>query len=456
MHRCLSILELFENICEHVNSANQAQSTLAALARTCKGFTGPALNCLWAVQTHGMVNLMRCMPPDLFEFGDNREARLLRPILAADWERPLIYMRRIRCLYCSVPMAGVSELCASFPDDIGSLFPKLTSLHWNNWTSGDDPSILLLLSPRLTSLSVSARLSETMLPAIPRTCPALKNLDIYRCYHMNSSDRSALSSCLRDLHSLESVEVVISDMVALEHLSRLPCLTSLTTRLLANLPLPSMSLPFIALKALVIRYNIEQVTRFFQSCSGLPLNNVTIELDPCPTTAAMDKLHTALRQGCSHASLLSLAIEIQDDDPPDLGDDAYSAVNMESLRSFFCFVNITSLCIASCVGFSIDDQGLKELAITWPQIRELRLRLEPYYTDIHLHPQFSLRCLSILAEHCRALAALEITLDATVIPSDPDTISQSALCRLDAGKSPIASPAVNVARFISTLFSEHD
>ncbi|KAJ6491964.1 hypothetical protein C8R45DRAFT_990051 [Mycena sanguinolenta] len=46
MHHCLSILEIFENICEHANGASKPQTTLAALARTCRSFHGPALNCL--------------------------------------------------------------------------------------------------------------------------------------------------------------------------------------------------------------------------------------------------------------------------------------------------------------------------------------------------------------------------------------------------------------------------
>ncbi|KAJ6491968.1 hypothetical protein C8R45DRAFT_1212846 [Mycena sanguinolenta] len=455
MHHCLSILELVENVCEHLEGVDQGRRTLAALARTCKSFHGPALNCLWAVQRDGMVNLMRCMPPDLFEFKDHGEIRLLRPILAADWERPLVHMRRIRRLHCLVPMpAAVFALCGSLPGDTGSLFPKLTFLHWSHsWRNGDSPSIEIFLSPKLTSLSISARLSETMLSAIPRTCPALKNLDMYGIYHdINFDHPSALSSCLRDLTSLESVEIVIPDLAALKHLSQLSGLASLTAGLPPNLPLPSIPLPFVALKTLVIRYDIEQVIRFLQRCSGVHLEYIIIELDPCPTTAAIARLHTALREGCSHTSLLSLAIDIEDD-PPDLGDDAHGGIDIQSFRVLFCFVNITSISVTSRIGFNIDDQGLKELALAWPQIGELRLQLEPYDTDIRLHPLFSLRCLSMLAEHCRVLTVLEITLDATVIPEpDMNIRRQSALRNFDVGKSPIASPTLPVTRVISALF----
>ncbi|KAF7358881.1 F-box domain-containing protein [Mycena sanguinolenta] len=390
-----------------------------------------------------MANLMHCMPPDLFEFGDNGAIRLLRPILAADWERPLVYMRRIRQLHCQVPMpAAVSALFTSFPGDAGSLLPKLTSLRWrDSWRGGESPSIQMLLSPKLTSLSISAPLPNAMLSAIPRTCPTLKDLDVYFLDIVYGVDRSALSTCLRDLHSLESVQIVVPDLAALEHLGQLPGLESLTARLPDDLSLRLVApLRFIALRSLALRSNIEPVTDFFQRCSGVPLENIVIELDLSPTAAAIDRLHTALREGCSHTSLLSLDISIQDDDLPATGD-AYT-INVQSFRILFCFVNITSIRITSCVGFSIDDQGLKEVVLIWPQIRELRLSLTPWYTDLQLRPKLSLRCLSILAEHCRALTDLEIMLDATVVP-EPDP---------NLGNPPMTSPALCVARYISAIF----
>ncbi|KAF7358900.1 hypothetical protein MSAN_01230300 [Mycena sanguinolenta] len=460
MHHCLSISELVENICNNLQGVEQGRRTLAALARTCRSFHDPALNCLWAIQATGMVNLMHCMPPDLFEFSDNGHIRVLRPILLEDWERPLVHMRRIRTLICSgiTNIPAVSALCASFPGDAGPLFPKLTSLHWGyDWRPEDPPSLHVLFSPRLTSLTISAPLSNIILSDIPRTCPALKYLDVYSLdVDYGGVDRSAISTFLRDLHSLESLEIVVPDLATLEHLSQLPCLASLIARLPDDLPLPSNPLSFIALELLVIRYEVEPVIHFLQRCDGVPLKSIIIELDMRPTTAAIDRLYTALREGCSHTSLRSLAIDIEDDELLEPGDNAH-ATNLESLRLLFCFVNTTSISLASYAEFNIDDHGMKELALAWPQIRELRLKLEPWYADLQRHPKFSLRCLRILAEHCQALTDLEITLNATVIPElGPDLgtrpVSQSALRNLDVGKSPITSPSLHVARYVSDLF----
>ncbi|KAJ6492017.1 hypothetical protein C8R45DRAFT_190758 [Mycena sanguinolenta] len=457
MHRCLSIPEIVGNICDHFESAFQGPSTLAALARTSRNFHGPALDCLWAVQDRGMNNLLRCMPSDLFEFTTAYDVHLLRPILTEDWERPLVYMPRIRRMIVHA-YSGVANifpaLSASLPGDAESLFPRMRALHW--FSGKDFLCIRMLLSPRLNDLYLSVEFSNanySLLCSIPRICPALKILSI----HGSDTGRSALSRFLRGLHSLESLTVSIPDLATLEHLSQLRGLTSLNAFLPDGLSLSSLSpLGFIALEKLGIHYEIEEVTSFFRRCSGARLKEITIDFSSSSTTAATDRLHNAIRESCSHTLLSSLGIHMHDDEPPEPGNDAY-AINIQSLRFLFCFVNLTSISIISYVGFNIDDEAMKELARAWPRIQILRLRFAPYNDSIRMQPQLSLRCLHTLAEHCQSLTELEITFDATVIlqpdpSSSPRRISQSALRILNVGKSSMASPAIHIARTISMLF----
>ncbi|KAJ7235710.1 hypothetical protein B0H12DRAFT_134865 [Mycena haematopus] len=461
MHRCLSIAEIVGNICEHLNGISRGARSLAALARTCRNFHDPALDCLWAVQYNGLMNLLRCMPSDLFEFSHGG-VRLMRPVLKTDWERPLVYMPRIRYMIVkadpSIPNI-FPALSASLPGDLASWFPRLRSLQWLH--RKDFFCIRMLLSPRLTFLHISMDPSNanfSLLSSISWKCPALKNFSV-QVIGTIQDGRSALSSCLRDLHSLESAHVHIPDLAALEHLSQLRGLTVLITSLPDDLcsdsPFP---LPFIALERLIIRSEIEPTTSFFRRCCGAPLKDIAIILNSCSTTSTLTKLHTALRDGCSHTSLLSLRIENQEYDLPEPGNDAYT-IDIHSICLLFCFVNITSITMDSYAGFNIDDQGMKELALAWPQIEVLRLRLAPYNDAIRPHPQLSLRCLRSLAEHCQALKELEVSFDAMVIPEpDPNAsvrtrcVSQPALRTFNVGKSLISEPTLHVARFISALF----
>ncbi|KAF7358877.1 F-box domain-containing protein [Mycena sanguinolenta] len=465
MHDCLLISEIVEQICGHFYGITGGPHCLAVLARTCRTFYAPALDQLWSDQAGaGVVNLLRCMPSDLCEFDndDDGSIRLLRPILPTDWERPLVYTHRIRSITCYFPRPDIwTALSASLPGDVDSVFPKLTTLHLLH-LSMDILLIRTLLSPKLASFRIHFQASIpnfSFLPSIPRICPALKNIELQIDGDMDYG-RSALSSCIQGLTSLESAWLHIPNLAILEQLSQLHALTSLHTSLNRTLSndLSSLSaplLPFIALKRLGIGFKIEAVTHFFRRCSGAPLQDIEITLASCSPTTAIHMLYSALREGCSHTSLLSLSVEEGTEDIAETGDDAY-AINIQSLRLLFCFVNLTSIYITSYVGFNVDDGAMKELALAWPKIKLLQLRFRSHTNESRPYTQLSLRCLYTLAKYCPTLTELEVTLDATVIPKGPDIESQpviqSALRDFNAGKSSISQPTIHVAQYISELF----
>jgi hypothetical protein len=72
MHRCLSILEILDLICDNLDVSISVAGpsprlrTLANLARTCTLFSGPALDALWRTQ-NSLNPLFGVMPDDLFE-----------------------------------------------------------------------------------------------------------------------------------------------------------------------------------------------------------------------------------------------------------------------------------------------------------------------------------------------------------------------------------------------------
>ncbi|KAF7358885.1 hypothetical protein MSAN_01228800 [Mycena sanguinolenta] len=450
MHHCLSILELIESICDYLQGVYGGLGTLAALARTCRTFHDPALDYVWADQRDGLVNLMHCMPQDLFEFNGG-VPRLLRPILVSDWERPRFYTHRIRCISTSTrqPMSeALTALCASFP--------------WRRYFLVSQVDVFKMaggMGSGRFSLATSAAFPQTHVPLdlcaldkhpSPFSQCSKDMSHVEKTFFPTAAEvRSGLSSCLRNLHALESVHVEIPDMVTLEHLSQLDTLTSLTALLPEEPFLPGASLPFIALKRLDIMYDVEPVTDFFERCSGTPLKDVSIKLITCPTRAAIDRLHAALRDGCSHSSLLSLVIDISENYPLEPGSDA---MTIRSLRPLFCFANLTSVSITS-LGFDMDDQGMDELACSWPQLRILRLGFAGMNDPTELDPRFSLRSLSTLAKHCREFTALDFALNATVLPEpDPDVVPQLVLWDFDVGRSPITSPSLPVAQFIAALF----
>ncbi|KAJ7451218.1 hypothetical protein B0H11DRAFT_2330473 [Mycena galericulata] len=87
---------------------------LAAVARTCRTFEGPALDYLWKSAT--LVNLLRCMPSGLWvveEVTQPPEKCYMRPrraIWATDWDRVFNYASRIRHLFSSSTQRGLSDI----------------------------------------------------------------------------------------------------------------------------------------------------------------------------------------------------------------------------------------------------------------------------------------------------------------------------------------------------------
>ncbi|KAJ7137367.1 hypothetical protein C8R43DRAFT_610545 [Mycena crocata] len=85
-------------------------------------FHEPALDVLWRTQKT-FRHFLGCMPDDLFTVDEGgsgqthtRTMRLRRPILATDWDRALVYARRVRAMVCE----STSGFCYS------QIFPVLT------------------------------------------------------------------------------------------------------------------------------------------------------------------------------------------------------------------------------------------------------------------------------------------------------------------------------------------
>lgn len=66
MHHCLEIPEVVHLVFSKLTPIGAGAKDLAALARTCTTFHDIALDALWWYQ-YSIVNLIRCMPADLWD-----------------------------------------------------------------------------------------------------------------------------------------------------------------------------------------------------------------------------------------------------------------------------------------------------------------------------------------------------------------------------------------------------
>ncbi|KAK7020358.1 hypothetical protein R3P38DRAFT_1204381 [Favolaschia claudopus] len=462
MHRCLDIPEILQHIFQDVDTDDGLRRdlpSLAALARTCRSFSPVALDNLWGVLV-GLDPILRCMPSDLYS---SDEKKLLRAMKVSDWERPLVYMNRIKELSVNPRRADAdlfTSLNASVPAEAEQCFPRLTCLRWRTSVEDDLPSIRFLLSPRLTTLVISfpsGRTSISFISSIPRLCPGLKELQ-FGYWNNSISDKLAVSDFLCRLHSLQQVRIDIPDLPTLIHLCRLPNLTSFHGSLPEPFPTQATSstLSLSVLKKLSIQNStIEAAIGFFSLCTTPAVQSLEIDIEPSPRVVDIDRLHTALKQSCSHTSLSNFVADYSEQNPPEMPADAYM-IPIHTFQLLFCFGNLRSISIVSHLGFNLNDEELKAIALAWPRLQSLWLAIGEYAP--YQAPGLSLRSLSILAQYCVSLNYLKLSFDATSVPeidsafNGTHPIPQLALRKLDVDRSLISAPSIYVARFLSSLF----
>ncbi|KAF8217567.1 hypothetical protein K438DRAFT_1924998 [Mycena galopus ATCC 62051] len=458
MHRALQILEIIEAICYNLYTAplgyglQPDRIALFTLARTCKLFSSPALDALWRTQT-GFGPFLRLMPSDLFVLlARDRIWRMLRPIIATDWNRPLVYAPRVKILSLKFDTEEVVEIlpALSLSCPGGILFPNLREFTWLAWSRGFIPFRLFFPST-LKKITLNCEASTTnfsLLSILAASCPRLTHVSV--AFETRSEFESASSLFVCGLHHLQSLSFRQPTIAALQHIAQLPTLTSLkVTKIPIGFGLTSnKDTPiFPRLRRLVIgQIDVERAAKFLSFFSHSPLVSLQIDLPTFVPSAATNSLFQTVQTACSHGSLDSFVL--RNFDNPTVYQESH-IIRGRSIETLTCFANITTLSIRSPVGFDLDDATVARLAAAWPHLRSLTLE-----TSLdNVHPQTTLDSLHALARHCPQLVSVTIELNATSVPSlnGPLRLVHTRLYVLGVGGSPISSPAP-VARYLSSLF----
>ncbi|KAJ6541061.1 hypothetical protein DFH09DRAFT_929338 [Mycena vulgaris] len=472
MHRALQVPEIAAMICQEIipaleyslhlsgRNASVTLANLAAVARTCKAFSGPALDLLWANQ-QTVLHVLRCMPDDVWteqDSDDDEEEEgmgLARPVLPTDWERPLVYSHRVKSFnldgpYSSVEPGFLEELRMCFPGEY--LFPNLERLEWFSKNPSFLPHARLFLGHRLKFLSLGTFASAahlSFLPSLAAQCPSIVDVDIYASDELKPQFQTAVSLFVGGLTRLETLIVPSLDRAALEHLGRLPNFTSLTLQAQLLLPLPDSPIPpnqalFTSLKCLTITGT--DISDIFDLLSHSPIDNIDASF-PTSTTATPARIVPYLVLPWGNL------IGSSELDPPQAtaAQIAISLVHGRQLRPLFVLANLRTVSLSTPVGFDLDNATVSELAHAWPNLETLQFGASDF---VHVPSRVTLAGLLPFARHCPLLHTLEIPLDAPCARSEsPRSGSQSsASCaRRSSHRSPILAPLA-VAGFLSSVF----
>ncbi|KAJ7469605.1 hypothetical protein FB451DRAFT_1400437 [Mycena latifolia] len=449
----------------HPTASRQEYKALAALARTCKTLQGPALDVLWHTQDT-LAPTFACMPAGVFGMSATGGMTLLRPFTASDWDRPRFYASRVKRLSVGRTDPKEESLYKLFPAMAACLpaplYPNLTRLTWHHPSTDTDLAFMqMFLAPNITTIWMSNGLGSinlSIVPLLARACPRLKIMSIFLKPFSLAAEPSEcdpfVCELLRGSWSIESLTTdAILSVAALQHLGGLKNFTSMNLDTLPRIPLrlTSTNPPlFRWLRTIDVGgVEIDSVTAFFRMCSMAPLERLDITFASCPTAAEKANFYSALAAGCSHASLTDLTLKTPDAHSFDVrqATEAYAPTGA-ALRSLCAFVNLRWVRIATPLGFDIDDDALELMARSWTRLESLRFQafLRP------LFQRLTLRSLHALAQYCPRLRVLQLTFDASTIPSSLDESVQQDTLNMVFIEYATLSAAKPVARFISRIF----
>ncbi|KAJ6545450.1 hypothetical protein B0H19DRAFT_1380084 [Mycena capillaripes] len=444
MHAALGIPDLVDLVVSELHPLWEARA-LAALACTSKIFHEAALDALWRYQNSGIMNLIRCMPGDLWESIEDGDGNVIlkpcRTVVASDWERVLKYAHRVKSLHCEslsdtelLPVYDVLE--QYFLGDY--LLPDLECLEWEHWDSAYSPFIQLFLGPRVTSITLGT-MDDGPCPALAmvrQTCPGLTSLVVDAVREgSEDSEHRELSQLVRALTRVESLELQTIDSEALRYLGHLPTLKNLCFTFhhsVAFDDVPDSSM-FSGLCKVICYCNgaIAPLLAFLRTWNNPHLNSFYAFIYDCRGSEEIEQLYQLLASHCVHDHLVKLKLQIL----------RHGIVYRPNhiFHHLFCFTRLTLVEIRVPVGYDISDATISDMARAWPNIEQLSLGWSPEY---YYHTQrCTLLALVSFARHCPRLREVSIPLDFSSVPVPVDGVVQETLWRLGWSLTAQLTPA---------------
>ncbi|KAJ6554829.1 hypothetical protein B0H19DRAFT_1072176 [Mycena capillaripes] len=475
MHPCLKIPELvhliFSNFATEYGRNGKA---LSKLGQTCRAFHDPAMDLLW--KDPGGFRILQCMPSDLFTIkvtqvasgGFRRTAKLLRPIVARDWDRALFYILRVKIFQfrsCDITLCSeiFPALMRSHPMDC--FFPNLIALRWTRWDA-DFPYINHFISSKITSIIVwemPPSCITSLLSSLSANCCRLQMVDIrwsvqasVEFQDMEDRLHRSVSAFVRQLSVVQHLHILLPDVSSVEHVEQIESLRvlGLPTIPLHVLPRSTQSpASFLNLSQLFIeRLTFETAIMLIRMCTESAFQTLHFTFQPWSKDELVHEFYTALAHcSRSHVSLQLLMLQNAVHHERHLVQDM-SLLRKATLEPLFSFRNLTKIEIESPSGFDLNDGFCAEIARAWPNAE--RITLKPSYQPAT--PSATFESLRSFAEHCRHLIYLHITLDARVVPHSRllgREVHHPSLDHLHVGYSLITISEVDrVAAFLSSIF----
>ncbi|KAG2041371.1 hypothetical protein BDR03DRAFT_1089209 [Suillus americanus] len=473
MHSALTVDDIVYNILQHVKSS---KTDLVNVAMTCSTLSHPALDMLWREQS-SLGPLVMCLPQDTWEATRNRTITFSREPLLTEWERVRINASRIRrivsrnCFNDPPRPSGpvLRQLFALFPPAL--LFPKLCILHFDAVSRlpeirSDFSLLRQFFLPGLETLAFNVPSKvptyevEQLIDALAAEATGLRQLSI-----MTAQGLSACRVVIPKLPKLLRLSMRAFDMGLMRqnvaNIQHSRCLQTLTLTLhglsdMQNEPSGNMPLELSTLKRLFLRGpGLQNCTSFLLQVATPQLSVIEIgtyrtAANPEEITAFIESLSTS----CQTFGSLE-KISVVDCSPGEWWEhESQSELHSRIFRPLLQFKRLSTVEFIDIGKFRLDDTFIEDVAAAWPYLRVLKFASEKISDcDVTFTAMLS------LASKCKLLRCLQLTFDATHLPTLPHAqdgnrdlwTTQTALSELHVGRSKVSTMS-HFHLFIALVF----
>jgi hypothetical protein len=322
--------------------------------------------------------------------------------MSSDWDRFLVYAKRIREFDSSNTLmhSSQTEILSQCPG--GVLFPNLRLLRYVQYGSyAGWPWLKILVAPTLQTLTLYFLsldwVSIKFISNLPQMCPAIRDLTL----RAGTTPVAYYSDLICSWTNLDRINITACDGRALTHLSLMHSLSELDISTPSFPPSTHFTSP--ALRRLRMHlYDFNSCLEFMRGISAARLSTLDISLK-----VASDTRWCLLFQVISE--------KLRDAPLSHLRFDLFNTVDYhgytDDIRPLYSFPNVTTFAFDSATSFMLDDHWIQEIASAWPNLTSFRLdstRYCPKFTRV------TLAGLAYLVRKCQHLSNLYLQIDARI------------------------------------------
>ncbi|KAI0959014.1 hypothetical protein AcW1_003970 [Taiwanofungus camphoratus] len=465
---CLSIEEILAEVINHLFNRGKGSSSLLNLACTCQTFRDPCLNLMWNRST-SLTRLFSVLPKESREFFKRgsatgktefilRRRRLL--FKYSDFDRWFFYARRIKHFWWTgqsqLTVQSIHNFCDGIMPGLRP-FPEVVTLTWLDPRPEMFRCICLFLSPKLQKMRITGNDDVPLLPimfqVMQEGCPALKSIvvDFHPSYDNFEFELYVL--ILEHKTQLEELDIprpfsarsvmLLSSMPKLERVR-----LSMNVEEQSSLPLRDIQgafFPVLKVLKLAVRVLDSQTLLFLKNIQSEELSEIWLASMENPTSSMLREHFTAIAQSSFSGALRCLSFEIypstRDNTQVTNHRNSELTITIDTLHPLLRLRKLRKLVVGSRT-LRLNDAALADIASAFPRLQELTLA--PHFAlrkpDVC---EMTLAGLRHLSAGCPELHALDIRLDASIVPSPPPAdrpSSQSALQNLNVDDSDVGDP----------------